>query len=64
MFGILRDLAKEAVKTVKTIDDAVTDVYLGAKESAEELGVGPESMREAIEAVAELFVDKKGGGRG
>jgi hypothetical protein len=55
MFGIFADIVKETVKTVKTVDRAVTDVYKGAKESAEELGVGPRSIREAIKDTADAF---------
>lgn len=48
MFGILKDIVSETVKTIKTVDDAVTDVYKEVKACAEDMGVGPESLRNMI----------------
>lgn len=45
MFGILKDIAKETVKTVKCIDEEVTNIYHKAKEVTEDMGIGPESIR-------------------
>lgn len=58
MFGIIADIAKETVKTVKCVDDAITGVYKDAKESSEVLGVGPESQREVIRDIGKMFSNK------
>lgn len=48
MFGILKDITKETIKTVKTIDEEVTNIYHEAKEATEEIGIGPKSIRDII----------------
>lgn len=48
MFGIIKDITKETIKTVKTIDEEVTNIYHEAKEVTEELGIGPKSIRDII----------------
>lgn len=51
MFGIFADMAKETIRTVKCVDDAVTDLYRDVKQTTEEMGIGPESQREFIREI-------------
>lgn len=48
MFGIIKDITKETIKIVKTIDEEVTNIYHEAKEATEELGIDPKSIRDII----------------
>ncbi|SEN20287.1 hypothetical protein [Paenibacillus sp. OV219] len=45
MFGILKDLVNDTLKSVKVVDDAVTDVY---KDVKKEYGLDHESLRNLI----------------